>query len=104
MKLFFTVQNDGELPDTFKVRGTRKNKDFKIKYLQLSPIRRNITGPMTRTGLVLPGLAPGARAGFKLEVDPKKGVRKTKVLKISSASQANPRKVDTVKGKVKATR
>lgn len=74
-KFFFTVENDGDIDDTYEVLGSRGNAKLDVSYRQTSPVGANVTGAMTRNGRVLQNVAPGSTAKFRATV---KGTRKSR--------------------------
>jgi alpha-tubulin suppressor-like RCC1 family protein len=66
------VQNDGNEPDRFTVRGTKADKRFAVTYRQGT---RNLTRAVTRGRFVTPVLQPGASLDLRVTVAPKKAAR-----------------------------
>ena len=63
------VQNDGNEPDRFTVRGTKANKRFAVTYRLGS---RNVTRAVTRGRFATPVLQPGASLDLRVSVAPKR--------------------------------
>jgi hypothetical protein len=100
-KGFFTLQNDGDVPDSFLVRATKGNRKLKIVYKQ-SP-GGNVTAAITGAGLTLNDLDPAATAGFIAIIKgtrSSRGKRASRKLTIPSTSLTDG-ETDTAKAKIK---
>jgi uncharacterized membrane protein len=90
------VQNDGNAPDTLRVKGTRSNKTFTVTYKAGT---NNITKQATKGTYRVRNLAPGASRLITVTVTPKKTTKvgaKTPT-KVTITSTTDTTKTDTVK-------
>ncbi len=100
-KTFFTVENDGIVTDTIRVKSDKPNaRTLKGKVFRTTGGRKNVSAQVFRAGLVLDGLAPNAGVAFQGEWSRKSATRKAKqTVKIRSTSLTAP-KGDTAGTKV----
>jgi hypothetical protein len=90
------VQNDGNAPDTLRVKGTRSSKTFTVTYKAGT---NNITKQATKGTYRVRNLAPGASRLITITVTPKKTTKigaKTPT-KVTITSTTDTTKTDTVK-------
>lgn len=73
-KFFFTIQNDGNAPDTIRIAGTRKNKKFKPKYIQFGPGGGNVTAALFAGRHEVSNVNPGTAIRFKAIVKPQRKI------------------------------
>ena len=74
-KFFFSVQNDSGFTGDIRVKARRGNRKLKTKYKQTKPSGGNVTGAITRNGLLLEDLAPDGIVSFKAIVKTKRQFR-----------------------------
>jgi len=101
LKFFARFENDGPSDDTFTVKGTRKNRNFRIKYFDLTGGRKNVTAAVTRGTYSLVDVIADTDREIQAEVKPKrktKDKKKNRTLKIKGTS-AEGGTVDQVKAK-----
>jgi alpha-tubulin suppressor-like RCC1 family protein len=100
-KVTFTVrvQNDGNEPDTFAVRGTTGTKRFTVIYKRGST---NITKKVVKGKYTTPLLPPGVVTDISVTVTPKKSATKGKKVtaKVTVTSRTDTTKKDVVRATV----
>lgn len=76
-KAYFSVQNDGEIGESFTVTGTKANKSLKVKVVRLTGGAANVTGAM-KAGYATGLIDPGASVVFRVEAKPRSEKRTAK--------------------------
>lgn len=88
IRFCFSVENDtdGTYPDSFTLAATRKDRQFKPRYVLVG--EGNVTAGITAGMLDTPGVAPGQSARLKAIVSPNRRARGSmrKVYRITSGS------------------
>jgi hypothetical protein len=92
------VQNDGNEPDRFSVKGTKTTKRFTLTYKRGST---TITKKVTRGTYVTPVVQPGAATDITVTVTPKKAATKGK--KVTAKVTVTSRTDSATKDLVRAT-
>jgi len=77
MIYYFTVQNDGELPDAIVISAKGKSKNFDARYYQLTGGASNVTALVSRAGH-LANIDSRGEIHFKLTVKPTRRAVKSK--------------------------
>ncbi len=99
------MQNDGSNPDVSTIRGTRKNRYFKVRYFRIDLSgRRQVTGTVTR-GTEMLSLAAAEGKRYQLKVGASRQARerrKRRTFSITGISQNDSTRVDRVRAKARA--
>ena len=101
LKFYARFENDGPSDDTFTIKGTKKNGNFKIKYFDLTGGRKNVTAAVTKGSYSLTDVIADTDREIQAEVKPSrktKDKKKSRTLKIKGTSSENGT-VDQVKAK-----
>jgi sugar lactone lactonase YvrE len=89
VRFFVRQQNDGDYIDDFTVKGTRKDKFFKITYFRTTGGRSNVTSAVVGAGSRVNALSPGGMESYLVEVKPKRatlGKAKSKLIRVTTTS------------------
>jgi Fibronectin type III domain len=98
----FTVglQNDGNAPDAFRIKGTGSSKGFRVSYFVGST---NVTSAVVAGSFVTSALAPGATTTLivKIKASKKAPIGTAKSVTLTDSSSSDPAVKDAVRAKVK---
>ncbi|MAS93832.1 MAG: hypothetical protein CMO55_11625 [Verrucomicrobiales bacterium] len=102
-KFYYSVNSDADVPEGFRVAGTRKNRQFAVKYrFWTGKAWTNVTGAMSRNGFTTPRYLPGENARIQVKVKPNTdGKRRARTFRCLATSRADGAISDLVKAKVK---
>ncbi|MCB1204184.1 MAG: hypothetical protein KDN18_07980 [Verrucomicrobiae bacterium] len=100
--VFFSVQNDGDAPDSIIVRGSRARASMKyLRYFKLSFGRQNITAATIRTGGRSAKISPRQTFAYVLRAKPTRSRKKSgQKVTIRARSSADGRACDVAKAKL----
>ena len=101
LKFFFTAENDGTDPDSVRIRATRSDRHFSIRYHRISPTPGDVTMSVTRGRYAASALVPGTREQFVARIKPERGIRKRKTVRIQIASNLSSGTSDVAKARMK---
>ncbi len=103
-KYYFASQNDSAIRDSLRTKANKSDRNFSFKYFRLSGGRVNVTGAISRAGLVSTNVQPGEAVLFQSQVKRKpriKGRRKAKNISILLSSAISGGLPDRATGKIK---
>jgi hypothetical protein len=92
-KTFFTVENDGVITDTIRVKSDKPNaRSLNGKIFQFTGGRKNVSAQVFRTGLILADVVPGGSTAFQGEWSRKSAtVKPSQTAKLRSTSTIAPK-------------
>src|SRR5205823_4665183 len=95
---YVRLQNAGNVSDSFKLKGTAGNADWKVLFQDVTGAA-DVTGQMTGSGWLAPPLAPGAIRLLKVLATPlaTAPTGSSRVIVVQAASVTNPLAVDAVR-------
>ncbi len=70
LRFHASLQNDGLYTDDFTVKGTRRDRNFRISYFRTTGGRANVTGSVVGAGLPANALQSGGSQAYLIEVKP----------------------------------
>lgn len=75
VKFVTYLENDGNIPDSYRIQSRKTNSKFQIKVFQISSGKINVTAGAKTGTHISPETAGGGRLQYNLEVKPKKKIK-----------------------------